>query len=120
MPFEICKEFTLHAAHRLPHHDGACQKLHGHTYKVAVRIKGDKLQEDGPAQGMVLDFGAVKDAWRKIDKELDHSFLNDFFPNPTAEVMAEKLFRRLAFSFEGIASVTVWETPTASATFWEV
>jgi len=119
MPHEICKEFTFHAAHRLPNHDGACQKLHGHTYKVAVRIRAEELLKDGPAQGMVVDFGTIKEKWKGIDHDFDHAFINDFLPNPTAEIMAEKIYRRLQFSFQGIASVTVWETPTSSATFWE-
>jgi 6-pyruvoyltetrahydropterin/6-carboxytetrahydropterin synthase len=118
MPHEICKEFTFDAAHKLPHHEGACKNLHGHTYKVAVRVRRD-LQETGSAQGMVVDFGELKKAWAKVHSDLDHAYLNDLMPNPTAEVLAEKIFRRMEFMVDGISSVTVWETPTSSATFWE-
>ena len=90
MPYEICKEFTFDAAHSLPHHEGACKNLHGHTYKVAIHVRQDELQEAGPAQGMVCDFGTIKDAWKKIHADLDHSHLNKVLPNPTAEILKSR------------------------------
>ena len=34
------KEFTFDAAHNLVRYHGKCEKLHGHTYKMAVTISG--------------------------------------------------------------------------------
>ena len=45
---------------------------------------------------MVLDFGYLKEIVKKwvVDK-FDHSYLNDFFPIPTAEHMAQWIFLKL-------------------------
>lgn len=61
----ISKEFKFEAAHRLPLHAGACANIHGHSYRVVVEIGGE-LNTDGPASGMVMDFGCLSDAMRTI------------------------------------------------------
>ena len=47
----LIKEFEFDAAHYLPEYHGKCEKLHGHTYKLVVKLEG---QPD--AEGMVMDF----------------------------------------------------------------
>jgi len=49
---------------------GDCEKLHGHNYAVDVTMTGP-LNEDG----MVIDFGEVKDKIVKICKNLDHKVM---------------------------------------------
>ena len=37
----IClKEFDFDAAHFLPNYNGKCEHLHGHTYKLVVKVEG--------------------------------------------------------------------------------
>lgn len=38
--FKVSKEFSFDMAHLLDGHDGKCQNLHGHTYKLQVEITG--------------------------------------------------------------------------------
>ena len=45
------KEFSFDAAHNLVEYHGKCERLHGHTYKIAVTLKGTPDRE-----GMILDF----------------------------------------------------------------
>ena len=52
---EITKEFDFELAHSLAFHTGQCSNLHGHSYKLFVTLKANKLNN-----GMVLDFGDLK------------------------------------------------------------
>ena len=79
----------FHAAHRLPGYSGPCGRLHGHTWEVIVSITPQsafsELEDACPAGDLImLDFGDIKEIWA----ELDHSYLNDTFENPTAEAIA--------------------------------
>ena len=47
----IIKEFDFDAAHYLPAYNGKCEHLHGHTYKLVVKVEGTPDHE-----GMVIDF----------------------------------------------------------------
>lgn len=78
---KIGKSFTFDAAHRLQNHDGKCRNLHGHTYKVEVTVEGEAVQVLGPQDGMLLDFGMLKQWWRPIESQLDHvTILEDSDP----------------------------------------
>ena len=39
--YQLTKEIRFEAAHRLPHHDGQCARLHGHSFKARIILKGD-------------------------------------------------------------------------------
>jgi 6-pyruvoyltetrahydropterin/6-carboxytetrahydropterin synthase len=54
---ELAYQVTFDAAHRLRYHHGKCQHLHGHTWKVEVKIEG----EADPVTGMLLDFADLRD-----------------------------------------------------------
>ena len=45
----VLKEFEFDAAHYLPSYNGKCEHLHGHTYKLVVKVDGRPDME-----GMVL------------------------------------------------------------------
>ncbi len=75
----ICKQFTFSAAHYLPHHNGQCKTLHGHTYKVEVLVTGMIRPADGESdEGMVLDFSDIKEIYRRnVEPLVEHQFLNE-------------------------------------------
>ena len=77
---------SFEAAHHLVNptaFNEKCLKLHGHSYKYTIFLKGEV--QDG---GMVEDFGAIKRyIINVITKLYDHSDLNRFFYNPTAEML---------------------------------
>jgi 6-pyruvoyltetrahydropterin/6-carboxytetrahydropterin synthase len=114
----VVKEFTIDAAHWLPNHEGACSTLHGHTYRVRVTYRASVLQPDGPACGMVIDFGDLKQAWQAVHEQLDHRCINDKIENPTAENMARFIFNEMEQRLPGVARVDVWETPTSRASYF--
>jgi 6-pyruvoyltetrahydropterin/6-carboxytetrahydropterin synthase len=113
----ICKEFRFEAAHQLPNHDGKCARLHGHSYRVEVRVAGPIADADGSArEGMVMDFARVKEAWEPIGRALDHQNLNDLLDFPTtAENLAWWMLDQLTQSLPAVQAVRVWETAAAWA-----
>jgi hypothetical protein len=54
--FEVTVEQTFAAGHALRNYKGKCENVHGHNFKVQVRIEGPSLDETG----MLVDFIDVK------------------------------------------------------------
>ena len=111
----LCREFKFDAAHNLVNYHGKCEKLHGHTYKLAVTLKGFP-----DAEGMVIDFVELKAIVReKVLSKLDHAYINDVVPQPTAEYTAKWIFKELDGALLrnncSLWSVKVWETANSSA-----
>ena len=129
-------------AHLLDGHDGKCQNLHGHTYKLQVEVAGDLLV-DGAKKSMVMDFSDLKAVVKKaILEPMDHAFIYDqtsereskiamllqelqsktFGVNfrTTAEEMARFIFQRLKYDEElPISAIRLWETPTSFCEYGE-
>jgi 6-pyruvoyltetrahydropterin/6-carboxytetrahydropterin synthase len=112
---QIRKHFRFEAAHVLPYHPGKCARLHGHSYRLEVAIRGP-LHSEGPARGMIQDFETIKQVVRAqaIDV-LDHQNLNDFIENPTAEHIVMWLWKRLDPKLDGLEELVLWETATSCA-----
>lgn len=115
--FIICKEFRFEAAHQLeglpPGHQ--CSRMHGHSYRVEVFIRGEVDDV-----GMVIDFAKLAPFKRFIDTNVDHRLLNDMWPQPTAERIAEALYIAVAQLVPlppgvQVDAVRVWETATCWA-----
>jgi len=106
--------FHFEAAHRLPKYDGDCKNLHGHSYKMEVRIEGPV----DPDTGMVMDLKELKSLVNKaVIEELDHSLLNNIISNPTAENIVRSSLHRIRISFTtsvshriNLISIKLWET----------
>ena len=114
MRTEIEKELRFEAAHRLPNlpESHKCYRLHGHSFKVTLRVGGpvdEKL-------GWLVDFEAITKAWEPLHQLLDHRCLNDVegLENPTSELLARFIAQRIAIPAPAkLISVTVHETCTA-------
>jgi len=118
--------FTFEAAHHLPYHGGGCQQLHGHGYKLEVVVNGQiQGRIGGPEEGMVLDLKELKKIVKDVIVDpLDHTNLNDFYKNPTVELMVENIVESLKIIFDNhphtiLTKVKLWETATAYAE-WRV
>ena len=99
------------AAHDIPGHKGKCSRLHGHSYRVEIHLRG----EVDPVAGWVTDFGDIKAAFQPLHDQLDHNYLNQIegLSNPTSENLARWIWRRLRSSLPALCQVTVRETCTA-------
>lgn len=115
MPVEISKTFDFDAAHYLPHvaDDHKCKRLHGHTYRVEIRMTGER-QTDGYARGMVVDYDDIAAAWAPLHDMLDHRLLNDIggLENPTTEVLAPWILTRISIDLPQVSAVRVYESST--------
>ena len=120
----VTKLFEFEACHHLPHYDGACHNIHGHSYKLEVTVSGQVSKNDkDPKCGMIIDFKDLKDIVKSVavDK-YDHSNLNEFFPNPTAEIMVKQIAVDIMSKLpQGVylMSCKLWETSTSYAE-WNV
>jgi 6-pyruvoyltetrahydropterin/6-carboxytetrahydropterin synthase len=88
MRVTIHTEGWFDAAHHLEGYNGACANLHGHTYKVCVKVRGEREQLN--KCGILWDFGNLK----RILKRFDHSgdITDNESENTTAEYIAFNLF----------------------------
>lgn len=93
MKTRLSKQFAFEAAHFLPGYVGKCAALHGHSYKLSVVVEGGVDQKSG----MVIDFVVLAEiVEREIIRKYDHQLLNNFFPNPTAELVVGAFFDLLS------------------------
>ncbi|SMB91725.1 6-pyruvoyltetrahydropterin/6-carboxytetrahydropterin synthase [Thermanaeromonas toyohensis ToBE] len=109
--------FTFEAAHRLEGYNGDCARLHGHTYRLEVTVKGPVK-----ADGMVIDFSQLKAlVEERIIQRIDHQYLNELFPfNPTCENLLLHFWRELEEALKILPHLTLkrlvlWESPFAYA-----
>jgi 6-pyruvoyltetrahydropterin/6-carboxytetrahydropterin synthase len=120
--FLISKSFSFEAAHRLPHHDGKCARLHGHSFRATIFLHSWQLEDEGPKSGMVVDFYDVAQLMKPLlDDYLDHHFLNDTLglENPTSEEISRWLFFKLAQTslHADLQAVSISETCTSRCTY---
>jgi len=111
--YEVVVKTDFAAAHRLLGYEGNCERLHGHNWKIEVRVKSDRLNK----LGMVADFREIKQVVKDVVGELDHHYLNEMPPfdklNPTTENIAKFLFDELARMLPAEvrpAAITAWES----------
>ena len=117
----ITKFFRFEAAHHLPEHQGKCARLHGHSYKLEVTLRGPIKDAIGTSDhGMVMDFidisQIVKDA---VIEHLDHQDLNAVTGvYTTAENLMYWIWDELlnhVLPDELLYRVRLWETETSFA-----
>jgi 6-pyruvoyltetrahydropterin/6-carboxytetrahydropterin synthase len=76
---------------------------------------------------IAMDFHTIKQITDEFISLLDHSFLNDIFPftekNPSSENIAKWIYDSLRKKLNDdnihLSAVTVWESETTSATYFE-
>lgn len=117
MSIEIYKDFSFDSAHFLPNvPDGhKCGRLHGHTYKVRIHLKGELCIK----LGWLVDFSKIKEAFNPLLKILDHSLLNEIkgLENPTCEILAVWIWDKLKPSLDELHRVDVKENPTSGCSY---
>jgi len=121
--YEILVTSRFCGAHNLRGYRGKCEELHGHNWKVEAKFTSDILNDIGIA----VDFKILKSRLNNILKKLDHAYLNkvDIFKkkNPSAENIAGYVFKKLKSSVKEkrlfLKSVSIWESDTSCATYYE-
>ena len=118
--YELTVQEWFAAAHNLRHYRGACEKLHGHNWRVEICVATEELDE----LGMALDFRELKASLGEVLARLDHEYLNELEPfdtiNPTTENLCRHIAERLQ---EGLPShilvrrVSCWESEKCGASY---
>jgi 6-pyruvoyltetrahydropterin/6-carboxytetrahydropterin synthase len=119
--FELSINGHIASAHFIKGYDGPCKDLHGHTWKVEATIASDKLDNIG----LVADFKDMKKKLNHVLDKIDHVNLNTLPAfkdiNPTTETIAQHIYREFAKECRPfpLKCVRVWESDTASITYYE-
>lgn len=139
MKYSVTRYHDISCGHRVHGHEGKCQFLHGHNYRIHFTCESNELDK----VGRVIDFSVIKAKlcmW--IENNWDHKFLvyvhDPLVPklreidrtvvvvsfNPTAENMAKWLVEEagpdlLHGTGVRLTKVVVEETAKCSATYGE-
>lgn len=117
--FEVYVAAGFEAAHRLLGDFGPATRMHGHTYRMEVIVRGRQLGDDGT----LYDIGKLGQAVDDLVESLDYRDLNEVpglaGVNTTAEAVADYCWERLAppLRDRGLDSlvVRIWESRDAYA-----
>ena len=113
--YQISVEQHFDAAHYLRGYQGKCEALHGHRFRVVVKITAAEVNDIG----LAYDFTDLKRYLKEILDRFDHTCLNDIPPfdeiNPSAENIAAAIYNelkdRLAAEPVTLTAVEAWESP---------
>jgi 6-pyruvoyltetrahydropterin/6-carboxytetrahydropterin synthase len=117
--YEICIATQFEAAHRLVGDFGPATRTHGHTYRMEVILRGERLSEDET----LYDIGELRPAVEDLAASLHYRDLNDVPDlagiNTTAEAVADYCWEELARPLRGhnldSLTVRIWESPQVYA-----
>ena len=117
--FEIKKQMNFSAAHHLLNYEGECENQHGHNWLVEAYVRGNTLDKSN----ILVDYKVLKKAMKEVLDYLDHKDINELpeFKNvsPSSEILAQFIYNKLKEQFPQISKVSIWETPTSCATYFE-
>jgi 6-pyruvoyltetrahydropterin/6-carboxytetrahydropterin synthase len=138
MAYELFIQADFSAAHNLREYKGKCERLHGHNWRVDLRLAGDRLG----AEGLLLDFTEAKRILGEVLERFDHRYLNEIEPfdrlQPSSENIARTIAEAVAERFPvatgdsmgrhgdspvarragvRVVSVTAWESDRCAATY---
>jgi len=119
--YQISVEQYFDAAHFLRGYQGKCEALHGHRFRVVVKVKASEVDE----VGMGYDFVMLKQHLASILSSFDHTCLNDVPPfdkiNPSSENIASTIYgelkAKLADTPVTLSCVEVWESPQSGVAY---
>ncbi len=121
---------SFDAAHFLTNYNGKCRNIHGHRWNVSCEVFGDL------SNGMLVDFGILKQDLKELCDYFDHSFIvekgslkEELFSmlkeeflirevdfRTTAENFSKYFFDELQKKYD-VLSVKVYETPNNMAEY---
>ena len=119
--YQISVEQDFDAAHFLRGYQGKCEAVHGHRFRVVVKVKVSGVNDIGIA----YDFAELKWHLGDILSRFDHTCLNDMPPfdkiNPSSENIASTIYDELKLKLAGapvsISCVEAWESPQSGVAY---
>ena len=106
MELTLYTEEFFNSAHLLKDYDGKCSRMHGHTWKISLWVKGSAKDRD--KIGILWDFNNLN----KIINKLDHQYLNDILnKNPSVENLTIYIYESLKKDYKKLKfKVRVYES----------
>ncbi|MCI8428094.1 MAG: 6-carboxytetrahydropterin synthase QueD [Lachnospira sp.] len=138
--YYITTEASFDAAHFLKGYEGKCKNIHGHRWRVLVKIQSDELLKNQQHNGMIVDFKELKNDLKELTEKFDHTFIfekdslkneliellkNENFElrevefRPTAENFSKYFYDNLTNKGYQVAETMVYETPNNMASYCE-
>ena len=119
--YKISVEQHFDAAHALRGYKGKCEVLHGHRFRIVVRVSTSQLDDIG----LAYDFTQLKEKLKAILERFDHTTLNNIPPfdkiNPSSENIASTLHNQLKTALKQtpvkLEVVEVWESPESGVEY---
>jgi 6-pyruvoyltetrahydropterin/6-carboxytetrahydropterin synthase len=99
----VTKRFHFEMAHTLHEYDGLCRNIHGHSYILEVTLIGEPInQPKHPKDGMVMDFGLIKEMVKKeIVNRFDHALMvSSLVPEKQKEILRQTTERFIVIDFQ--------------------
>lgn len=138
MMYILKTEHSFDSAHFLWGYEGKCSNIHGHRWRVILEVKTMELENDRQLKGMHVDFATLKEDLKREVDSLDHSLIiekgslkektyealseegfkiiNMEF-RPTAENLSKYFYDKMSEYGYDVKGVTVYETPSNSASY---
>jgi 6-pyruvoyltetrahydropterin/6-carboxytetrahydropterin synthase len=106
--FELSKQFRFDAAHTLQRSidTESSSRIHGHSYRAEVTIRGMPDQETG----MLMDLGLLERALEETRTSLDHHFLDEIadLGPATLENLCTWIWKRLEPAVPKLARIAIY------------
>jgi 6-pyruvoyltetrahydropterin/6-carboxytetrahydropterin synthase len=104
--YSLKKTISISAAHHLSEpYAGPCSSPHGHNWRIMIYCRSGTIND----AGMIVDFSEIK----KIINQLDHTYINNIIPQPTAENIARWVVEKVPCCYKA----DVEETEGSVATY---
>ena len=118
--FELKAQLYFAAAHHLLNYEGECENQHGHNWLVEAYVKGNTLDKSN----ILVDYKVLKRELKAVLDLLDHKDINElpYFKgeSPSSEMISMFIYNQLKERIPLVSKVSVWETPTSCASYYEV
>lgn len=132
--YTVTTESAFDSSHFLASYEGKCKNLHGHRWKVIIKVSKETLGDDG----MVVDFTDLKRDLKEMTEHLDHclimetgslkqttlqALLDEDFRivevpfRPTAEHFAKYFFEEMEKKGYSVQEAIIYETPNNCASY---
>ena len=117
--FELKAEMYFSAAHHLLNYDGACENMHGHNWLVEAFVRGNELDKSN----ILVDYKVIKKNLKEVLDYLDHKDINELEEfkgiSPSSEILSKFIYKKMKEKITQTSKITVWETSTNCASYWE-
>ena len=117
--FELKAQMYFAAAHHLLNYEGECENQHGHNWLVEAYVTGNQVDKSN----ILIDYKVLKRELKSVLDLLDHKDLNElpYFEgeSPSSEMISKFIYTKLKEKINILSKVSVWETNTSCASYYE-